>query len=963
MQSEQSKRLQAEYLALVRRTNRPAGPYNGILRRWEHPVLTRDHIPPSWRYDFDADSNPLCLERLGVNATFNSGALLLEGTYYLAVRVEGCDRKSFFALAQSARPTEGFRFVRPIVLPDICPEETNAYDMRLTRHADGWIYGLFCSESKDSENPDLSAALAATGICRTKDLCAWERLPNLVSRSPQQRNVVLFPELVEGQYALLTRPQDGFIEAGSGGGICFALCGSMERAVIDEERLVSPRVYHTITESKNGAGATPIRTAKGWLHIAHGVRNTAAGLRYVLYLFVTDLQKPWEVIAAPSGYLMAPLAGERVGDVSNVLFSNGAAVDEATGEVSIYYASSDTRLHAATTTIERLLDYAFRSPPDALRSADCVRQRAELIRKNEALLAWQRWMELVPAEDPWRGQLERMEHDPDARTDAFRQDLAFGTGGLRAEMGAGTNRMNLHVVARATLGLAKRLRCGLSAVPQENQADRIKVCISYDTRNNSRLFAECAARTLCSQGVAVEMYAEARPTPMLSFAVRQAGARAGLVLTASHNPREYNGYKAYGPTGGQLTDADSALVEQAIAQADYFEAYDLYRNMSLEEAEARGLLTWLGAEADERYCAAIEQYLPRRAYSRENGGALRMIYSPLHGCGLTPVTQMLQRLGYPHCAVVAEQADGDGDFPTLAKPNPEEKAAFAMAMKWAKKAPQAPDVIFATDPDADRIGVLAKNAHGAFEVLTGTQTGALLCDYLLRTHKELGTMPQNPGVVTTIVTGTLAERICKANGVHVEKVLTGFKYIGETMDKWRADGSHGFLFGFEESYGYLAGDACRDKDAVLAAALVAEMALWYKLEQGLTLFGALQNLYAQYGAVSEALQNHEAKGAAGQAEIKAIMARLRANWARCVPGETVTRMEDYNEALYGLPPSDVVKLYFKGGEWLVLRPSGTEPKIKLYVCTDGVFEPGTAQRVAEERCRELMGRAVRGILG
>ncbi len=964
MQSETSKRLQAQYLALIQQPNQPAGEYNGILRRWANPVLTRAHIPPAWRFDFDADANPLCLERLGVNATFNSGAILLDGVYYLAVRVEGCDRKSFFALAKSDRPAEGFVFECPIVLPDTCPEETNVYDMRLTKHEDGWIYGLFCSESKDRETPDLSAAVASVGIVRTKDLRTWERLPNLKSRSPQQRNVVLFPEKVQGKYAVLTRPQDGFIEAGKGGGICFALCESMEAAEIDEERLVSPRVYHTITESKNGAGAVPIKTEKGWLHIAHGVRNTAAGLRYVLYLFVTDLQRPWEIVAAPSGYLMAPVGGERVGDVSNVLFSNGAAVDEATGEVTIYYASSDTRLHAASTTVERLLDYAFNTPADALRSADCVRQRMTLIQKNEALLEWQRWMENVPADDPWRGQLELMEHDAALRGDAFRQDLKFGTGGLRAEMGAGRNRMNLQVVARATLGLANHLKTKYSG-------EAVKVCVAYDTRNNSRRFAECAARVLCACGIAVEMYAEARPTPMLSFAVRQAGAQAGLVLTASHNPKEYNGYKAYGPTGGQLTDQDSRLVELEIGKVDVFEAQAVFLNMPLAEAQAKGLLSWLGEEADERYYAAIEQHLPRRAFSRAKGSALRMIYTPLHGCGLTPVTQMLARLGYPNCFVVPEQADGDGGFPTVPKPNPEEKAAFTLAMRWAKE--KAPDVVFATDPDADRIGVMV-NTGGEFEVLSGTQTGALLCDYLIRTHIELGTLPENAGAVTTIVTGTLAERICKANGVYVEKVLTGFKYIGETMDAWQAERSHSFLFGFEESYGYLTGDACRDKDAVIASALVAEMALYYKLEQGINLYQALQNLYAAYGAVSEALYNHEAKGAAGQAEIQGIMRRLRANWAECIPGETVTRMEDYAEparlddplcgvSKYCLPLSDVIKLYFKGGEWLVLRPSGTEPKIKLYVCTDEAFAPGAAVDAAQARCAELTAKAAKALLG
>ncbi|MDR3313132.1 MAG: phospho-sugar mutase [Oscillospiraceae bacterium] len=553
-----------------------------------------------------------------------------------------------------------------------------------------------------------------------------------------------------------------------------------------------------------------------------------------------------------------------------------------------------------------------------------------------------------------------MEHDAALRADAFRQDLSFGTGGLRAEMGAGRNRMNLHVVARATLGLAHHLQ-------QKYAGAACKVCIAYDTRNHSRLFAQCAARVLCASGIAVELYTEARPTPMLSFAVRQAGAQAGLVLTASHNPKEYNGYKAYGSTGGQLTDHDSLLVEQKIAQVDLFEGYDLYTSITLEEAAQNGLLTWLGAEADERYYAAIEAFLPRKAFSRANGGQLRMIYTPLHGCGLVPVTQMLARLGYPQCIVVPEQADGDGDFPTVQKPNPEEKPAFAMAMKWAKK--EAPDVIFATDPDADRIGVLAKNAAGEFQVLTGTQTGALLCDYLIRTHKELGALPPNSGIVTTIVTGTLAERICKANGVQVAKVLTGFKYIGEAMDGWLADGSHSFLFGFEESYGYLTGDVCRDKDAVLASALVAEMALYYKLEQGITLYQALQSLYATYGAVSETLHNHEAKGAAGQAEIKGVMQRLRQNYAGCIPGETVTRMEDYNEpaqpgsavSRYGLPLSDVVKLYFKGGEWLVLRPSGTEPKIKLYVCTDEAFAPGASTAQAQIRCAELTEKAVKAL--
>lgn len=364
--------------------------YNGIFDRYENPVLTRDHAPIIWRYDIEEETNPFFEERLGINAVMNSGAIELNGKYYLVARVEGADRKSFFAVAESDKPTEGFRFWDfPVVLPDTCPEETNVYDMRLTKHEDGWIYGVFCSESKDPNNKDLSAAVAAAGIVRTKDLKTWERLPNLVTRrSPQQRNVVLHPEFVNGKYAFYTRPMDDFIDTGSGGGVGFGLCDDITKAVIDEEVMTSKRKYHTITEAKNGAGAVPIRTEKGWIHIAHGVRNTAAGLRYVIYAFATDLNDPSKVIAEPSGLLIGPRGPERVGDVSNVVFTNGAvALDN--GEVYIYYASSDTRLHVAGTTMDRLIDYVFNTPEDPMRSPDCVKQRCALIEKNKALLAKQ----------------------------------------------------------------------------------------------------------------------------------------------------------------------------------------------------------------------------------------------------------------------------------------------------------------------------------------------------------------------------------------------------------------------------------------------------------------------------------------------------------------------------------------------------------------------------------------------
>lgn len=376
-----------KYNRLLARKNEKTSDYNGIYDRFRDPVLTREHIPLFWKYDLDIQTNPYFMERLGVNAAFNSGAIELNGKYYLVARIEGADRKSFFAVAESDSPVDGFHFWDyPVELPDTCPEETNVYDMRLTKHEDGYIYGVFCSESKDTTVNDLSAAVAAAGIVRTKDLKTWERLPNLKTlNSPQQRNVVLHPEFVNGKYAFYTRPMDDFIDTGSGGGVGFGLCEDITNAVIDEEVITSRRKYHTITEAKNGAGAVPIKTERGWIHIAHGVRNTAAGLRYVIYAFATDLKEPWKVIAEPSGFLIGPRGGERVGDVSNVVFTNGAIAGE-NGEVYIYYASSDTRLHVAATNIEKLMDYVFHTPQDPGRSVECVAQRCEMIRKNLEIL-------------------------------------------------------------------------------------------------------------------------------------------------------------------------------------------------------------------------------------------------------------------------------------------------------------------------------------------------------------------------------------------------------------------------------------------------------------------------------------------------------------------------------------------------------------------------------------------------
>ena len=382
----EAKKVEAKILEKNKKTEF----YNGIFDRYENPVLTRDFIPTTWKYDVCKETNPFFMERLGVNAVMNSGAIYLNDQFHLVVRVEGMDRKSFFAVAQSDTGIDGFHFWDyPILLPDTCKEETNVYDMRLTQHEDGYIYGVFCSESKDTSANDLSAAVAAAGIVRTKDLKNWERLDNLKTlRSPQQRNVMLHPEFVNGKYAFYTRPMDDFIDTGSGGGIGFGLCDDIEHAVVDEEIMTSKRKYHTITEAKNGAGAVPIKTSRGWIHIAHGVRNTAAGLRYVLYAFATDLSDPTKVIAEPSGYFLAPLGSERVGDVSNVVFSNGAIVLED-GRVFLYYASSDTRMHVATTSVSQLMDYVFATPSDPLRSVECVQQRCDLIRQNLEALSFE----------------------------------------------------------------------------------------------------------------------------------------------------------------------------------------------------------------------------------------------------------------------------------------------------------------------------------------------------------------------------------------------------------------------------------------------------------------------------------------------------------------------------------------------------------------------------------------------
>ena len=380
--------IEKEHKALTGRLNQQQKCSNGIFSRYQYPVLTKDHTPLFWRYDLNPVSNPYLMERFSINAVFNAGAIKYKEKYLLAARVEGVDRKSFFAIAESPNGIDHFRFWdTPIVMPETTDPDTNVYDIRLVAHEDGWIYGLFCTERKDKDAPagDTSAAVAQCGIARTKDFRHWERLADLKTPSKQQRNVVLHPEFVNGKYAFFTRPQDSFLEAGQGGGIGFGLSGSIESAVIDKEIVIDAKAYHTVYELKNGLGPAPLKTKLGWLHLAHGVRNTAAGLRYVLYLFLTDLSNPAKVLYKPAGYFMAPDGEERIGDVSNVLFSNGWIADEQ-GKVFIYYASSDTRMHVATSTIDQLLDYVIHSAADGLRSTTSVNTLLSIINRNKLFI-------------------------------------------------------------------------------------------------------------------------------------------------------------------------------------------------------------------------------------------------------------------------------------------------------------------------------------------------------------------------------------------------------------------------------------------------------------------------------------------------------------------------------------------------------------------------------------------------
>ncbi len=537
-----------------------------------------------------------------------------------------------------------------------------------------------------------------------------------------------------------------------------------------------------------------------------------------------------------------------------------------------------------------------------------------------------------------REELVVIAGDEAAITDRFYRDLEFGTGGLRGIIGAGTNRMNINTVAKATQGLADYVN---------SVSEKPSVCIAYDTRNMSKEFAITAAEVLCANGVRTYLFDDVRPTPMLSYAVRHKGADAGIVITASHNPKEYNGYKVYGPDGGQITDA------MASAILDKINAVDIFGGVKLASLDSPALLSIIGEDVDVPYYDKVKALICRSELIKQHAGNLKIVYSPLHGSGNIPVRKVLRDLGFSKVEVVPEQEKPDGNFPTAPYPNPEEPSVFKLAIERA--ADIDPDLIFATDPDCDRIGVLVKNSSGEFSVLTGNQVGALLCDYILSAKKEVGTLPSDAAVIKTIVTTPMAEPICKHYGVTLIDTLTGFKYIGEKVGQWEASGEYSFQFGFEESYGYLSGDFVRDKDAVIAAALIAEMALWYK-EKGQTLYDALLKLFVRFGYYQEKLLSFTMTGAEGQDRIDSIISGLREDYSRYISPDSLAFVEDYKLSLrrncgtgleteIDLPKSNVLKFIFNDGSWLVLRPSGTEPKIKAYIGACGTENQIVSQRL------------------
>ncbi len=540
------------------------------------------------------------------------------------------------------------------------------------------------------------------------------------------------------------------------------------------------------------------------------------------------------------------------------------------------------------------------------------------------------WLESSAIDADTKAELKGLTSEKEIE-DRFYKNLEFGTGGLRGKMAAGDNRMNVYTIGKATQGLAKYLVNNFSAP---------SIAIACDSRNNSDLFAETAAKVLAANGIKVYLYESLRPTPMLSFAVRHLGTEAGIVITASHNPTEYNGYKVYGSDGGQLTDDAANEVLGYIGEVDLFNGI---KTISVEEAVKKGLLVYIGEEVDNAYYSQVETLVVNKELVKNHASELNIIYTPIHGSGNVPVRAMLSRLGYTNVHVVKEQELPDGNFPTAPYPNPENKQVFELAIEMAKDI--TPDLIFGTDPDCDRIGVVVREDDGNFKVLTGNQVGVLLADYILNARKETGVLSEKDTVIKTIVTTEMTTKVAQSYNAQIMNVLTGFKYIGEKIEEFTKTGSNNFVLGFEESYGYLAGGFVRDKDAVIAATLIAEMALYYKTK-GKTLAKAVNDLFIKHGYYKDEQVSITMEGKDGQEQIAAMITSLRENSPAEVNGVKVKVIEDYKlstkkDVLAGtvetinLPKSNVLKFILEDDSWFVIRPSGTEPKVKIYAAVVG----------------------------
>jgi len=563
------------------------------------------------------------------------------------------------------------------------------------------------------------------------------------------------------------------------------------------------------------------------------------------------------------------------------------------------------------------------------------------MRNQDYLAVYRQWISDPTIDEETRSELKSLENRPEEIEDRFYRELTFGTGGLRGVIGAGTNRMNRYTVGKATQGLAgyvKRL-AGEGVVPS--------VVIAHDSRRCSPEFALEAALVLAGNGVRAYVFESLRPTPELSFAVRHLKANAGIVITASHNPPEYNGYKVYGPHGGQLVPHEA---DEVIAEIARVPSFSEIRRLSRTEAEQQGLLVWIGQEVDDAYIDAVVSVSQRPDAITAAGSELKIIYTPLHGTGYMPVVRALERAGFRNVRIVEEQARPDGNFPTVKSPNPEEREAFTLALEIAKR--EGADLIIGTDPDADRMGAVVADPDGQYVVLTGNQSGAIMIEYLLSGLRERGELPANGAVIKTIVTSEMGAEIARSYGAEVLDTLTGFKYIGELITKFERTGDRAFLFGYEESYGYLAGTYARDKDAIVASLLIAEAAAYYK-SQGKTLYEVLLELYEKYGYYLERLESRTLKGKDGLERIGQIMDRFRHVPPQTVAGVRVKQVKDYLPGIEGLPAENVLKFYLEDGSWFCLRPSGTEPKIKIYFAVRGTSLEDSRLRI-EKLVAEVM---------